>query len=743
MISELQYRKCIILLILIVFGINYSHTQTESAMLRGVAKDALTGEGLPFVNVQILGTKFGTSSNANGLFMFKGLPKGKHRIVIFTMGYEKKIEEIDFDKLEDKVYAFKLKPSPIELSSVVKEEERIKSENYANISVQNLTAEDLKIIPLPVEKDIFRSLKTIPGVSTSSDVSSQFFVRGGSGDQNLILYDNMVIYNPFHALGIFSIFDGNAIKSFELQSGGFDPEYGGRLSSVLNVTTKDGNRNNFTTNWNLSMLSLHGSVSAPYPFGTASLYFRKSVFDDILKKYTGQDVPLSFYDVSGKATIDFTESGKISLHVFKSGDKIESITKYDPEYTWQNSAYSVNFPSFISQYIFTASYSYSDYNINMSYLNPGYGYNNGKSNLENLRATLKFDYLFESNDLVSAGLLVYNLQSGFKSVNKFDISMNYSKEHAERSFWIKYRFTGLHNTIIEPGLRHSYTGSGNNSRNVLEPRLNIKYKMSDHISLKGSFSRMHQAMISIQNDDDVLPLYEAWLPISERYHPERADQYVIGVDARLNDNINFTLQSYYKTINNFLGYNLDKETEEQVDFLPGTGESKGLELYVKFNYGRIYGWLTYNLSWATRTTNGLKYYPRYDKRHIVSVVAGIKLPFNIDMGIVWDFATGMPFTPINGIFYQPDIEMENPSDEFNAHPYLFLGAKNSSRLPFYHKLDINFSRSFMFFELIKTNVSLDITNVYDQRNIFYLNNKTGDRVNMIPFFISMAIGVEI
>ncbi len=720
------------------------YSQNEYSTFRGVIKDQATGEGIPFATIVILEKKLGVNSNVNGLFMMKGIPKKKFKVQISAVGYVKEIFELDFKEIEDKVYLYKLKPSPVEMNAVITEENRSRSENVSNISIHNITAEELKAIPLPVEKDIIRSLRTIPGISTTSDVSGQFFVRGGAGDQNLILYDDFLIYNPFHALGLFSIFDGNNIKNYEIQTGGFDPEYGGRLSSVLNVTSKEGNRNYYNGDFRLGMLSMHAGVNGPIPYGTVNLSVRKSLFDDIYKKFIKQDMPLSFYDVSAKTTFDFTESGKISFHYFTTGDKLDRKYIEDPAYKWISNAYSLNFQSFITQFIFSSSYSYSEYEINKDFESIEYG-QKAFSKLSTGRLNMKAEYLFESNDIISAGISVHSSSIRHDITNGYGFQMEYFKDNNDIALWTKYKFIGLPNTIIDAGIRFSHSSSAGDDRNLLEPRANIKYKISDHFSIKGSFSRMHQSIISIQDENDVIALFQSYIPITDVYQPERADQYVLGFETQITDNYILILQGYLKDIFNYLDYNQNRKTVLDPDFSSGQGKSKGLEFYLKFNYEFLYGWLTYNLSWTDKTVDNYKFYPRFDKRHSLSAVLSIKLPYNINMGVIWDFATGMPFTPIANIFLQPIIS----PDYYAQYPIIgsskhtVLGAKNSFRLPKYHKMDINFSRSFSFEYLPKVDLSLDITNIYDQKNIFYYDAKTGNRVNQLSFFISGSIGIEI
>ncbi|HQJ47138.1 MAG TPA: TonB-dependent receptor, partial [Ignavibacteriaceae bacterium] len=231
-------------LTLIIFISNNLFSQITGS-IKGVVRDSASGEMLPFVSIQVVGTKIGTVTNNNGLYFLKGIPKGYQTIQASAVGYKKITKKIIIEKEEIQTVNFNLPSEAVELQSVTKIADRI-IENYStNISLQKISIEDMKSIPSVLEKDIFRALRSVPGVSTTGDVTSQFFVRGGKGDQNLIIYDNMIIFNPFHALGLFSIFDAEAIKSSEIYTGGFDPEFGGKLSSVINITSKDGNRNKY------------------------------------------------------------------------------------------------------------------------------------------------------------------------------------------------------------------------------------------------------------------------------------------------------------------------------------------------------------------------------------------------------------------------------------------------------------------------------------------------------------------
>ena len=733
--KKFKINSIILFLILLIFISNNLFSQITGS-IKGVVRDSASGEMLPFVSIQVLGTKLGTVTNNNGLYLLKGIPKGYQSIQASAVGYKKITKKILIEKDEIQTLNFNLPSEAVELQSVTKIADRI-IENYStNISLQKISIEDMKNIPSVLEKDIFRALRSVPGISTTGDVTSQFFVRGGKGDQNLIVYDNMIIFNPFHALGLFSIFDAEAIKSSEIYTGGFDPEFGGKLSSVINITTKDGNRNRYGGKVSLGTLSTSASFEGPLPGGSFYLSGRKSVFNSILKKLLKKDVPLSFYDISGKATLDMGETGKISLNSFFSGDNLDASKPTDPEFKWRTSAIGVNLQSIFSQVLITTNFSYSDFSLEEKKKEK-----TSSSGINNFQFFIKFEYLFPNNDLISAGFSASVPETDLDYKNSYNIPIIFYSRLSEKNFWIKYKFSQINNLVIEAGLRNNLNNYENKDHYNLEPRVNIKYQILHDLSLKASFTRMHQMLVSTINEDDIVPLFESFVSVG-KYNPERADQFVAGVDFNLFSRINVVLQAYQKKMKNLLGYNINRKSKDESDFSSGYGSSKGFETLIRFDYDIINGWLSYNYNWTKTTIDVYTFFPRYDKRHSLSIISGIKLPYNINFNINWEFSTGMPFTPIIGIFEKNNYE-NIPLDPYynNYTEHYLFGEKNSKRLLNYHRLDIGFEKRIIFENLPSCDVSLNFINLYDRKNIFYFDKNTLEKVYMIPFMVTFSISL--
>jgi hypothetical protein len=730
--------------IFIILNLNYSHSQTTGDV-KGIVKDSSTGESIPYASIRITNSILGINTNVNGTFILKGIPAGLQEIQATSVGYKKVSKLVNITGGEISTIIFILSPEPIEMQTVTKSVNRIKEAYETNISINSISKDELDLIPATLEKDVFRALKIISGISTTGDISNQFYVRGGGGDQNLILFDNMIIYNPFHALGLFGIFNSDAIKVSEVMTGGFGAEYGGKLSSVINIISRDGNRNHFNGKFNFGLLSGQTSIEGPIPNGAFFLAFRKSYFDKILNKFFNKSLPLSFYDFSGKVTYDISDLGKVSGKYLFSGDNIKHPKISEPDYFWANNAFGININSIFESLLFSTSFSYSS---SKSSLDPK-GFNNKsglKTEISSLLFNFKTEYYLRNNDLISFGVTALNPTSNFILRNNADIDTYSSGDIEEKIFWLSYKLTQIKDFVIEAGIRNNLTDVGKVFAFLFEPRLNLKYKILKDLALKASFTRMHQTMITTSNEDDIVPLFEGWIPveIKDPLSPERADQFVIGIDGNPIKNLEISFLGYYKNISNYLSYNINKSEKDDPNFSTGSGKSWGVETSVKLHSELFFGWLTYCFSKTEITKDGYLFPPRYDKTHNLNMLFGVKLPLAINLNLHWEFSSGMPFTPIISLFDRrnyPNIPYQHLFETGTISPR--FGYKNSERLPAYHKLDLSISKHFILTEMLKINLNIDIINLYDQKNIFFFDYETGERENMLPFLPTLSLGIEI
>jgi hypothetical protein len=254
-------------------------------------------------------------------------------------------------------------------------------------------------------------------------------------------------------------------------------------------------------------------------------------------------------------------------------------------------------------------------------------------------------------------------------------------------------------------------------------------------------------MVTTSNEDEIIPLFEIWLPITTRspYYPQQCDEYIGAADIDINENLFLSFQGYFKLYKNLLGYSLDKIDNADPDFSHRTGRAYGYEFFLKYRDEGLFAWINYTLSWAKHESNGIKFSPKYDRRHIINVLGNIRLPYLIDMNVKCEIASGTLFSPLVG--YVDKINYINFEDfEYyydNGNPYAIIGSKNGARLPLYHRLDIGFSKVLTFWNDVSITAKLDFINIYNKKNIFYINKNTGKYTYMLPFMVSFFIGVEI
>jgi hypothetical protein len=725
-----------------VFFSSLNLLSQETGTIKGIIRDSANGEPVPFANVQIMGSKLGTSANSNGFYVIRNISFGKKTVLVTAVGYGRLVKTVNIISEDPILLNLFLNPDLIELKPVTKTAERVKDIYETNISVMSITQEDLKLLPIAVEKDIFRAIKTTAGISSTGDVTSQFYVRGGSGDQNLILFDNMLVYNPYHAFGLFSIFNTEAIKVSEVMTGGFGPEFGGRLSSVINIISKEGNTNRYSSKLNFGMMSGQGLIEGPLLDGSFFASYRKSYFDKVLKKIIGKDLPLDFYDFTGKITYPISREGKITINGLLSGDNINNSKISEPNYEWMNSSFGMSLQTFVDNNLATFTFSASKFRSAVDYKNQSNKTNN-ESSVSNVFLDTKMETHLSNNDILSYGLSFVLPTINYTIINNAGYIVKKEGNVHETNIFAKYKFTQINNFVMEAGVRVNVDYLGDDMSYVFEPRVGLKYQLFSDIALKCSYGRYHQKMVTTSNEDDIIPLFEALVPIESPFKPERNDEVIGGVDALFSENFNISLQGYYRRFQNLLGYNLKKSESTDPDFIAGTGQSYGFEAILKYQEGPIYAWLNYALSFAKKKIGRIIYYPKYDKRHIINMGVSANLPFGIALNMLWEISSGQPFTPIRSYFNQiryDDLEFGDYNQESGTVTSI-QGSKNSSRLPWYNRLDISFTKTFDLVSGIKINTSLDLINVYNAKNIFYFNKSTGEKMYMLPFLPSISLGV--
>jgi hypothetical protein len=740
--------KIKITVLFLVLFFNSAIQLAQTGTLRGSVEDSTNGESLAYVNIVIAGTKIGISSDLNGNFTLPAIPSDRNLTLRIThIGYLNKEIPINLSSGKITQITIKLIPAKYQLEEIETVGKRISREKETDLGLNRLTVRDLELLPKGVETDIMRSLQLIPGVKSTGDVSARYYVRGGSSDQNLVLLNGVSVYNPFHAMGLFSAIDPEMINVIEFFKGGYTAEFGERLSSVLNLVTKNGNRNRYAGSASLSFLTSKASVEGPIPNGSFMITGRKSLFDNVLKKYTNyKDAPFDFYDFSYKVNYSMNDDKsltKISLFGFNSKDQLLNKNQLKEDFNWSNNILGASwFQAWESPLYSELTLSWSGFKAevvpNESDALPRI------NKVDDITLKMDFNYIYESRDELRVGYAIKSFRTDYYFMNQLNIRTGLNDFSANISVYGKYRLLRFDSFVADAGVRINAAPLTNKNNTRFEPRLNTKFNISPLFSLKLAWGIYSQEMVTLTDDNDIISLFEPWIIVPDYLVAPSAIHYVIGADINLSENLLFNIEGYYKLLRNVTELNKSKVSSSDPDLLSSKGESYGWEFMLQLQEKRIAAMLSYSLSWAYRETDGWLYYPRYDYRHQLTFDVSYNIGANWNISAIWVFSSGQPFTQIEG-FYDK-LHFDNLYTQWFMYesykPYTILTDKNLGRLPYYHRLDLNVSKKFNLYFLDLT-FSASIINVYDRKNLFYFERDTGKRINMLPFLPTASIKVDL
>jgi hypothetical protein len=730
----------------IVISFTFSFGQ-QPGNIRGFVTDSTNGEALAFCNVILKEINTGASTNERGLYLIKSIPsKREYELTVSYVGFKTKTLKVFVEPDVITQFDVKLIPLSVELQTIEKVGEKIVRENSTDISLERISVKELEILPKGVETDIFRNLQLIPGVSTTGDVTAKFYVRGGSGDQNQILLNGVEIYNPFHSLGLFSVIDPEMINSIEFYKGGFTSEYSGRVSSVMDVISKDGNKNRFGFKGGLSLLTAKGLIEGPIPNGSFMITGRMSYNNDVLKKFFNeQTVPIDFYDLSYKlnySSADIFQNAKFTLFGFLSDDNVDYNNPLREQFKWKNNLFGFEWLQVYDVPLYSRlgiSLSTFEGQVipNFSSLKPRY------NRIKDFTINFDMNVVYENRDEIGLGLKLKTIDSKFSQVNFIGIKSDLEEFAGNLSLYGKYKFLQWKNFGLDAGTRFNITGLSSNGGGSFEPRVSLTYRFIPSIAFKAAWGIYLQELITVTDESEIISIFDPWIIVPDYLNPERSIHYIAGFNFDLTRGVQFSVEGYYKILQDIAIVNDQKFTKSDPDLLAGKGESYGFEFLFNYSIDPFNITTSYTLSWAYKEVNGWLYYPKYDARHAANII----LEFNLGDGwiasSVWNFSSGYPFTEIIG--YYDKYFFNNNSNGLNGaefEPYAYLGDKNIGRLPAYHRLDLSLIKR-LSLSLMNIELGISAINVYDRKNIFYFNSDTGEIVNMLPFFITGTLKVEL
>jgi hypothetical protein len=570
-------------------------------------------------------------------------------------------------------------------------------------------------------------------------------VRGGAGDQNLFMFDGIRIYYPFHALSIYSVFSPEVVDNVEVYTGAFPPGFGGRLSSAVNITARDGRADKMTARAGINLLSSEFGIEGPSGYqSTYFLYGRKSISSQTFSTIVGQDVPLSFYDLTGKISFQGNSGSKFSLTFLNSGDKLTARNDLEPDYFWRNNGFAISGSGLPTDKMFVSCLVYvSSYEATRSQSRFG--------NISSAATSVREGGM-RANATIYTGpqdLYYFGFDFSFPTLkytffNRLGVFQELEGSPLEVTSWVRYS-TAIGPLTLDGGF-HAQLGyllRGSDPLREIQPRINASYLLAGTWRAKASYGRFSQRMMTIDNEDDVLSIFDAWVNISDDSKPEQAEHFVLGFSGNFSEQTTLNIETYLKTYRSLSVYNRDKIDSDDPDYLTGTGNAYGAELTLRSHFQNIDLYAAYSLSWVKLNNAGFVYYPRYDRRHHLNILGVGHFWKGLSVSMKWEYGSGFPFTQTVAYFDRMMFESLFPVqfETETGSPFILLGNKNAERLPAYHRLDMSATYKLTLFGL-DVSAGIDLLNVYDNRNIFYFDRRTGQQVNMLPFFPSASLIVQ-
>ncbi len=759
-----------------------------SFSISGFIKDSNDGEPIPFTTATISYLDSdrilkGTSADIDGYYIITNVDPGEYNLNISIIGYQIYNQLITIDS-DNKRINVNLTAEAINFNEVSISSERTRFEENVEVSRINITSEEIKMIPAFVESDIFRTLQYFPSVTSANDFNAALIVRGGSPDENLILLDGTQIYNPYHVGGIFSTFNADLISDTEFLAGGFPAQYGNRLSSVLSITSKEGNskKGRLPDSWKIkkywdyndlkadvSLLSSKISAQGPLYKGSWIFTGRRTYFDTFVTAYNriqDNDNPFIYYFWDTHIKIQTTPfkynkfiysqfNGSDDLKVDITSDDFPSV-KFD--WNWINNTKSLSwnyFPN--SNYTVQTILSKTEYNFDV-------GFEIDFSSIQD-----DVDEFCEENDSIPNDTtfvadLNYILDNNVRDISlnqdikyfvndKFDLEfgweakylkMTYSEEFADQqtysndenpninSGYLKALFKP--NPIISFDIGMRISKSSYYKDIIFDPRLGIKSMLNSDLALKLMWGKFSQFMFTINQDEELLRLVDFWQAIGKNQLPQANQHFVLGLEYWISDGNIFTMEMYYKPYSTLYDLSVvyTDITDESSFFTSGEGQNSGIELLYQFNNNKINGWVGYSYSFIKREIDLNKdgiiqedsenYPSNYSKPHSMNFVLNYKLSEkkNTFLGFTGVLSSGAPYTPVIGKSFYTSAEQYGSLEQPYAYLSNIYGSKNSTRYPMYFRADVSLTRDG---RILKKPVQwkFQIVNITNNFNVLFYN----------------------
>jgi hypothetical protein len=747
----------------------------QDATIRGFVYEKETGEPVIFTNVYLKGTTFGAATDVNGYFAITRIPPGNYTLIVTYLGFDTLQMNVTLNAHEVLTKNLLLKQGFYTLEQFQVSAEREEARSETRTSVVKITPKQIKQIPsVGGQPDLAQYLQVLPGVVFTGDQGGQLYIRGGSPIQNKVLLDGMIVYNPFHSIGLFSVFDTDIIRNADVYTGGFGAEYGGRISSVMDITTRDGNKTRLAGKAGASTFGANLMVEGPLKklkegnLGSSSFIFSAK------NSYLGQSsklfysyvdtagLPFNYTDLYGKISLVAENGSKVNFFGFSFDDRVNNYKSLS-DFHWKSAGGGTNFliiPG-TSPVLIEGHLAYSQYRIVLEEANS----QPRESSINGFNMGFNFTY-FLGKDQINYGIEILGFKTDYFFFNSTGLIVSQEENTTELGAFVKYKKV-IDKWLIEPSFRMQWYASLSNLS--LEPRLAMKYNATDKFRIKFAGGLYSQNLIDARSDRDVVNLFYGFLSGPDNlptrfdgkeitHKLQKSEHLILGFEVDLMTQVSMNLEGYLKNFSQLTNINRNKmfdannyPDEPEIltkDFIIEKGYATGMDVTLKYDGKKTYFWAVYSLGFVSRkyeTENRTirTYNPHYDRRHNINLLASYILDEKNtwEINARWNYGSGFPFTLTQGFYglhtFQGGIYSDYTTQ--NEDLGILYADLNTGRLSAYHRLDLGIKKTFTLTRYSRIEANLSVTNVYSRDNIFYTDRITGDKIYQLPILPSFGL----
>lgn len=767
--------KKTILFVLPLLLFSMSLVAQKGGTVRGNVYDADTGEPILFGTVLLSGTTIGTNTDENGFFSIGGVPAGNYNLVATYIGYDSVSIAITIREGGIVSQNLMMKENSIQLGTVELSARKEQAKTEIQISKVTVSANQIKALPSAGgQTDLAQYLPVLPGIISTGDQGGQIYIRGGSPIQNRIMIDGMTIYNPFHSIGFFSVFETEIIRTVDVLTAGFNAEYGGRVSAIIDIKTREGNKKKVSGLLSANPFQAKAVLEGPikkfqegagssssflitakhsyinetspflYPYAVdTSLYVLSE--DPNISDKDKERLPFNFTDIYGKFSFQTENGSKLNLFGFSFNDRVDYIGVSSLE--WKTFGGGSNFtlipPS--SNLVIGGTIAYSKYDIEQQEAEG----DPRSSSISSYNVALDFTYFGLKNE-IKYGFDISGLDTKFAFKNFIGNTIDQNSNTPEVAGFVKFKQI-FGNWILEPSLRLQLYPSQSSTN--IEPRFGAKYNATDFLRFKMAGGLYSQNLIGSVNEQDVVNLFVGFLtgPEEQVFNPDgtvadhrlqKAAHGVAGFEVDLTKKLELNVEGYFKDYRQLIQINRNKLDPQDPDFVTETGEAYGGDFSLRYEDKKVFVWATYSLAYVKRDDGNQIYPTIFDRRHNINLLGTYKFGQKWEAAARWNMGTGFPFSLSQGFFNETIFDDGLDTDPITGNPNnlgtILDEKRNRGRLPAYHRLDVSLKKTFVISNYSELELVASATNAYDRANIFYYDRIRNQRVNQLPIMPSLG-----